>query len=162
MATLPGCQPYNQNPNSGHQSRLALQSMDMLGLSSSVQRGDEYYREQWRLYYAERRRLLTRMFWIAGGLGVFFLLFIEVIHKHPTSGYVLAVPGAILLLALPAQWFFFVWKIGGWTCPRCGEYFFISTFVRNPFGRSCRHCGLVRPKESEIDHFHYGKERSGP
>jgi len=74
VATLPGCQPYNQNPNSGHQSRLALQSMDMLGLSSSVQRGDEYYREQWRLYYAERRRLLTRMFWIAGGLGVFFLL----------------------------------------------------------------------------------------
>jgi hypothetical protein len=136
--------------------------MDMLGLSNSAQREDEYYREQWRLYYAERRRLLTRMFWIAVGLGVFFLLFIAVIDKHPTFGNVLAVPGAILLLALPAQWFLFAWRIGDWTCPRCGEYFFISTFVRNPSGRRCRHCRLARPKESEIDHFRYENERSIP
>jgi hypothetical protein len=153
---------YIQNPNSGHQSQLALQFMDMLGLSNSAQRDDEYYREQWRLYYAERQRLLMRMFWIAGGLGVFFLLFIAVIYKHPTLGNVLAVPGAILLLALPAQWFLFVWRIGGWTCPQCGEYFFSSTFVRNPFGRCCRHCGLARPKESEIDHFHYENEGASP
>jgi hypothetical protein len=147
-------------PNLRPAKSCSIAPMDVLGLSNSTQRGDEYYREQWRLYYAERLRLLTRMSWIAGGLGVFFLVFIAVIDKHPTFGNVLAIPGAILLLALPAHWFRFAWRIGGWTCPQCGEPFFISTFVRNPLGRSCRHCGLARPKESEIDHFHYEDERS--
>lgn len=133
--------------------------MDVLGLSNSAQRGDEYYGEQWHLYYVEKRRLLTRMLWMAGGLALGFLLFTEVVENHQLLACILAAPLAILLLALPAQWFIFGWKIGGWSCPRCGEPFFISTFVRNPLGRSCRHCGLARPKESEIDHFHYEDER---
>ena len=136
--------------------------MDVLGLSNSAQRGDEYYRGQWHLYYAERRRLLTRMLWIAGALAVAFLLFTEVVGNHQRLAYMLAIPLGILLLALPVQWFIFGWKIGGWTCPRCGEPFFVSTFVRNPLGRSCRHCGLVRPKESDIDHFRYEDERLRP
>jgi hypothetical protein len=136
--------------------------MDVLGLSSYAQRGDdEYYQEQWHLYYAERRRLLTRMFWIASVLAPVFLLQ-SVINNHQLLAAILAVPVVILMFALAAQWFMYGWKIGGWSCPRCGEPFFISTFVRNPLGRSCRHCGLVRPNESEIDHFHYQDERSRP
>jgi hypothetical protein len=98
------------------------------------------------------------MFWIVGGLAVGFLLFIEVAENHQLLSSMLAVPLAILLLAFPIQWAIFVWRIGGWSCPRCGEPFFASTFVRNPLGRICRHCGLVRPKESEIDHLHYEDE----
>jgi hypothetical protein len=42
-----------------------------------------------------------------------FLIFIALIEKYPMFGNTLAVPGAIFLLALPAQWFLFVRKIGG-------------------------------------------------
>jgi hypothetical protein len=99
------------------------------------------------------------MFWIAGGLAIGFLLFTEVVENHQLLACMLAVPIAILMLALLAQWAIFSVKIGGWICPQCGEFFFASTFVRNPLGRSCRHCGLTRPKASEIDHFHYEDER---
>jgi len=123
--------------------------MDQLKLLNAAERGDEYYREHWSLYYAERRRLLHRVFRLAGALGVLFTLCSWALEKCPPLGYVLAVPTSILLLALPAQWFIFVWRMRTWTCPRCGEYFFTSTLVNNPFGRHCRHCRLVRPKESE-------------
>ena len=139
--------------------------MGLLGLSKSAQRDDEYYREQWRAYYAVRRRLLARMFWLAGGLGAIALLFMAipgpVVEQHPLLADMVTVPIVILLLALPALWFIFVWKTGGWICPQCGEPFFISTFVRNPFGRKCRHCKLPRPKESDINEFHFQDERSG-
>ena len=78
--------------------------MIQLGLSNSAQRGDEYYREQWSAYYSERRRHLARMFWLAGGLGVVFLLFTAVVERHSLLASVLAVPLAILMFALPAQW----------------------------------------------------------
>jgi hypothetical protein len=133
-----------------------------LGLSNSSQRGDEYYREQWSAYYSERRRQLARMFWLAGGLGVVFLFFTAAVERHSLLANILAVPLVILMLAFPAQWAMFGWKVGGWTCPRCGELFFASTFVRNPLGRTCRHCGLARPKKSEIDLYHYEDETSAP
>lgn len=136
--------------------------MEQLGLSNSAHRSDEYYREQWSSYYAERRRLLNRVICLAFGLGIFFLLFIAVAARHPGARYLLTVPGLILLLALPAQWSLFNWRIVGWTCPRCGEYFFASTFVQNPFGRKCRHCGIVRPRESEVDHYHFEDDTSRP
>jgi hypothetical protein len=117
-------------------------------------REDEYFSEQWSFYYAERRRLLNRMFWLAGGLGVCFLLFAVEIDKNPVVGRLITIPLGLLLLALPAQWFIFVWTMRTWTCPRCGECFFTSTLVNNPFGKRCRHCGLVRPKKSEIETFH--------
>ena len=129
--------------------------MDQLWLSDSAQRGDEYYREQWSIYYANRRRSLFRMFSLAGGLCVVHLLQTAEVGKHQLLAYMLAVLLAILVLALFAQWALFVRATSGWTCPRCGDSFFISTLVRNPFGRSCRHCGLARPKESEIDNIHY-------
>ena len=100
------------------------------------------------------------MIWIAAGLGIFFLLFITVGDRHQDVRFVLMIPGVFLLLGLPAQWFLFAYRVGGWTCPKCGELFFISTLVRSPFGRRCRHCRLVRPKESEVDHYHYEDERS--
>jgi hypothetical protein len=132
--------------------------MSELGLSNSAQRSEEYYQDQWSSYYSERRRRLARLFWLAVGLGVGSLLFTVVGGRHRPLAYIVAVPLTILLIAMPAQWFIFVWRIRAWACPRCGEYFFTSTLVNNPFGRRCRHCGLVRPKESEIEHFHY-KER---
>lgn len=89
--------------------------MDQLKLLNAVERGDEYYREQWSLYYAERRRLLQRVFRLAGALGVLFALCWWTLEKHPSFGYVLAVPTSILLLAVPAQWFIFVWRMRTWT-----------------------------------------------
>jgi hypothetical protein len=139
-----------------------MQSMEQLDLSDSAQRSDDYYREQWGSYYAERGRLVKRIASIAAGLGIFFLLFIAVGDGHPGARFVLVAPGVILLLAFSAHWFLFVYKVAGWTCPKCGELFFISAFVRNPFGQRCRHCGLIRPRESEIDHYHYGDEASRP
>jgi hypothetical protein len=136
--------------------------MDALGFSNSAKGSDEYYRDQWISYYAERRGLLARMFWLDVGLGGCFLLFTSVVERHRPLENILAVPLTILLIALPAHWFIFVWRTRAWTCPRCGEYFFTSTPVNNPFGRRCRHCGLVRPKESEIEHFHYEEGRATP
>lgn len=131
-----------------------IAAMDELRLSNSVIRGDQYYREQWSFFYAERRRLLIRLFWLAAGLGVCFLSFATLVDKYPRVAQIFAVPLAILLLALPFQWFHFVWTMRTWNCPRCGEYFFTSTLVNNPFGRRCRHCGIIRPKRSEIGGFH--------
>ena len=162
LTTLPNCPPHTWNSNSNQEIRLTLHSMNQLGLCNSAQRSDEYYRDQWSSYYAERRRLLARMFWLALGLSVGFLLFIAVGGRHRPLAFILAVPLTILLIALPAQWFVFVWRMRTWTCPRCGEYFFTSNLVNNPFGRRCRHCELVRLKESEIKHFHYAEGTSTP
>ena len=130
--------------------RASIAAMNVLTLSSSGHRDDAYYREQWLFYYAERRRLLTRLFWLAGALAVCFLLFLSQVDVHRLVGLMIAAPMVLLLLALLAQWFIFVWTMRTWTCPRCGDSFFTSTFVNNPFGRRCRHCGLVRPRQSEI------------
>ncbi len=70
--------------------------------------------------------------------------------RHPAIMNVLGAIGALFLLATAFQWFRFMWTLGGWICPRCREPFFHSTFVRNPFGRRCRHCNLRRLTSSEI------------
>ena len=110
---LPSWRRDVQRPNCRPRNQLGLQSMEQLGLSNSAHRSDEYYREHWSSYYAERRRLLNRMAWLAGGLGIFFLLFIAVTDRHPGLRYLPMVPCVILLLALPAQWFLLTWRIGG-------------------------------------------------
>jgi hypothetical protein len=130
--------------------------MDVLTLSSPADHDHAYYRERWTLFYTERRRLLTRLLWLAGGVAICFLLFGLLVDLHPRIAQIIAVPLTLLLLALPVQWFVFVWKMRSWTCPRCAERFFTSTMVNNPFGRHCRHCGLVRPRRSEIkDPFNF-------
>ncbi len=50
--------------------------------------------------------------------------------QHVTTIDVVGAVGALFLLATAFQWFRFVWTLGGWTCPRCRESFFHSTFVR--------------------------------
>ena len=124
--------------------------MNVLTLSSSGDRDDGYYLEQWTFYYAERQRLLTRLCWLAAALAICFLLFASQADAHRHITQIFVVPLVLLLLATPAQWFIFVWKMRTWTCPRCGESFFTSTFVNNPFARRCRNCGLVRPRKSEL------------
>ena len=156
---FPGWRSHIQYTTCIQKNRLGLNSMDQLWLSDSAQRDDAFYREQWSVYYTDRRRFLIRLLWLAGGFAFVFLLCWAAAEKHQRLAYVLAVLYAILLLALFTQWAIFIWKTLGWICPRCGELFFISTLVRNPFGRSCRHCGLVRPKESEIDRFHCENEK---
>ena len=126
--------------------------MDQLQLSDSTARSDDYYREEWHFYYAERRRLLIRLLWMAAGLGIcLLLLFSSQVDKYPRFAQVLlTLPFGLLLIALPIQWFKFVWELRTWPCPRCAERFFTSAFVNNPFGRRCRHCGLLRLKPSEL------------
>src|ERR1700676_2966940 len=63
----------------------------------------------------------------------------------------------ILAILSFAAWIVYVirfftvgWKIQSWDCPRCGEPFFNGKGVRNPLARHCLHCGLYRPKRSEL------------
>ena len=126
--------------------------MDQLRLSNSPVRDDTYYRDEWAFYYAERRRVLTRLISLAGALGVCVLLILGTqVDKYPRIAQVLLLlPFGLLLILLPLQWFKFVWEFRTWPCPRCRDRFFTSTFVNNPFGRRCRHCGLLRLKKSEV------------
>ena len=63
---------YVQHPECDSENQLALHSMNQLELFNSAQRSDEYYREQWDAFYAERRRLLNRMAWLVAGLALSF------------------------------------------------------------------------------------------
>ena len=116
---------------------------------------DEHsYEEDWRLYYAQRRDIIRRLAQCAAGATIVLSLLAMVPDATqaslPTAMNVLGVMAGLLLFATVAQWFRFMWTLGGWICPRCREPFFHSTFVRNPFGRFCRHCNLRRLASSEI------------
>jgi len=126
----------------------------MLQLFENPWKDQDYYREQWRAYYIERARRLTHVGISLGGIGALGLLFAlfpeSFLQRHSLFAGVVAVIGGLLWLTLIAQWIMFNWKMSSWTCPRCGEPFFTSAFVRNPFGRRCRHCKLLRLKRSDI------------
>ena len=129
----------------------------MLDLESRQQSDETDYREQWRFYYAERRRRLRRIALLFAVTGITALLFglvpdSFVSRQRLLSDAIAAVAG-LLWITIVVQYFVFIWTMGSWECPRCGEAFFASTFVRNPFGSRCRHCRLRRLKESEAaDH----------
>jgi hypothetical protein len=115
---------------------------------------DSSYEEDWRLYYSQRRSIFQALAGCAVGAAVSMSIFAVVPDKlqskHAATMYVVGAVGALFLLATAFQWFRFSWTLGGWTCPRCLESFFCSTFVRNPFGRYCRHCNLRRPSRTEV------------
>jgi hypothetical protein len=117
-------------------------------------RADEFYKEDWRSYYAERQSIIRRLGKYAAGAFIPALLIAVLPGSFQVQHHVLmnaiGAVGMILLLATALQWFIFNWTLGGWTCPRCREPFFHSTFVRNPFGTRCRHCHLPRLKKSEL------------
>ncbi|UWZ85019.1 hypothetical protein [Occallatibacter riparius] len=126
--------------------------MDELRPGGFVSTGD--YREQWSCFDAERRRLLIRLSALAGGLAVsVLLLFSRLSDPHSPVVVRVAISGSFVLLVIAflAQWFFFVWEMGTWPCPRCAERFFLSAFAFDPFfTRRCRHCGLLRLKNAEV------------
>ena len=128
--------------------------MDELRPSASAASGDEQYREEWRCFYAERRRLLIRVFWFASGLAVSALLLVATLGDHYPPLVVriaIAVSFGLLLIAFLAQYFFFLWEMATWPCPRCAKRFFLSAFVFDPFfTRRCRHCGLLLLKNAEV------------
>lgn len=64
--------------------------MEQLKLLNATEQGDQYYREQWSVYYAERRGLLQRVLWLACGLGVLFMLCWWALEKQSSLGYMLA------------------------------------------------------------------------
>jgi len=124
--------------------------MDELRPSASAASGDGSYREEWSCFHAERRRLLIRLLWIAGGLALSgLLLFFTQGHLPPLAVRIaIAVSFGLLLIASFAQWFFFLWEMATWPCPRCAKRFFFSAFAFDPiFTRRCRHCGLLRLKD---------------
>lgn len=126
----------------------------MLGLIQEPQQDADYYRDRWREYYAERGRRVARLGLLVGATAALTLLFALVPSSfltHPAITNAAAAIGGILWLAIGIQWFALNWTMGSWDCPRCGEPFFHSTFVRNPLGISCRHCKLRRLKKSELD-----------
>jgi len=116
--------------------------------------GDERYRGEWSGLYAERRRLLISLFWFASGLAGSALLLIATLGDHyPPLVVRIAIAGSfgLLLIASLAQWFFFLWEMATWPCPRCAKRFFLSAFAFDPFfTRRCRHCGLLLLKNAEV------------
>jgi endogenous inhibitor of DNA gyrase (YacG/DUF329 family) len=127
--------------------------MDELRPSASAASG-EPYREEWRCFYAERRRLLIRVFWFASGLAVSALLLVATLGDHHPPLVVriaIAVSFGLLLIAFLAQYFFFLWEMATWPCPRCAKRFLLSAFAFDPFfTRRCKHCGLLLSKNAEV------------
>lgn len=141
--------------------------MGELQLSDSVASGDECYREQWCFFYAERRRLIARLFWLAGGLAICVFLLIATQGGHyPPLVARISIAGSfgLLLIALLVQWFQFVWEMWSWPCPRCAKRFFVSAFAFEPFfTRRCRQCGLHRLKNAEVSQLRCNeREPQGP
>ena len=124
-------------------------------LSDSVASGDERYREEWCFFYAQRRRLVVRLFWLVGGLAVTALLLVATQGDHfpPLIARIaIAVSFGLLLIAYLAQSSFFLWEMATWPCPRCAKRFFLSAFAFDPFfTHRCRHCGLLRLKNAEVN-----------
>lgn len=133
--------------------------MRQLELSNSTQRDDEYYREQWRAYYAERRRLVSRMCWLAGWLGVLVLLFIGVIEKHPLLGNVVAVFLAILLFVLAAQWFLLTGRSRDGPVHDVENLSSFQHLLGTYLDVAADTVDFLAQKGSEIDYFHYKDER---
>jgi hypothetical protein len=131
--------------------------MGELWSSASAANGDEHYREEWSCFYAERRRLLIRLFWLASGLAVSALLLVATLGGHYPPlvvRSVIAVSFGLFLIAFLGQWFFFLWKMATWPCPRCAKRFFFSALAFDLFvTRRCRHCELVRLKNAEVKNF---------
>jgi hypothetical protein len=129
--------------------------MDELRPSASAGTSDEQYREEWHCFYTERRRVLIRLFWFAGGLAISaLLLVITQDDRHPPLIVRIAIAFSLglLLIACLAQWSFFVWQMATWPCPRCTKRFFFSAFAFDPFfSRCCKHCGLLRLKNIKPD-----------
>lgn len=126
----------------------------MLNIIEKPNRSPAYYREQWGLYYEERNRRVARLGVLLGIAGALALLFALVPNsfqtQHPVIANTVAIFGGVLWLTIGFKWFALNWTMGSWDCPRCGEPFFTSTFVRNPFGTHCRHCKLRRLRKSEL------------
>jgi hypothetical protein len=125
--------------------------MDELRPSASGGSIAEQYREEWHCFYSVRRRSLIRLLWFAGGLALSALLLVvtQDDHHHPPLIIRIAIAFSLglLLIACFAQWFFFLWQMASWPCPRCAKHFFFSAFAFDPFfSRRCKHCGLERLK----------------
>jgi hypothetical protein len=123
-------------------------------LQSSLGTPERAYEDDWRLYYAERRAIIRRSVQYALGVAIVAVIIATIPAdsqvRHPLTADAIGLIGALCLLATVFQWFRFNYVLGGWTCPRCREPFFRSTLVRNPFSRHCRHCNLLRPKNSKL------------
>ncbi len=142
----------DQDPAAWEAAKIA--SMGEQPLPDSVASDGERYSGEWRFFYAERRRLLIRLSWLAGGLAVStLLLFSTQGNRYPplVARIAIAISFGLFLIAFFAQYFFVVWEMLTWPCPRCAKRFFHSAFVFDPFFTSrCRHCGLLREREPEL------------
>src|SRR3954452_17031263 len=93
-------------------------------------------------FHTLRRRTLIRFLWFAGGLALSTSLLIvtqDNLH-HPQLIIRVAIASSLglLLIACLAQWFFFVWQMATWPCPRCAKHFFFSALAFDPFfSRRC-------------------------
>ncbi len=126
----------------------------MLNVFEEPWKDAAWYRDQWQQYYAERDRRLARLGLLLAGIGMFAVVLAlvpETLKMHyPTIVSACAVTGGGLWLTLLVQWAKLNWTLGSWDCPRCGEPFFVGSFVRNPFGSRCRHCSLQRLKKADL------------
>jgi len=114
---------------------------------------DAYYKEQWRQFYVDRSNALKKL-----SIGILpFLLLIGIGAIMPSNWLQNRfIAYAFIIIGL-AAWLFYAFRlftsgvaVQGFTCPRCGESFFVGGVWRNSFTRRCLHCGLRRMKRREV------------
>jgi hypothetical protein len=115
---------------------------------------DKYYQDQWTQFYALRKSLWHRLFIgllpFAGAMILVMGIPVQWQANVRFLSMALAILSTFAWLFYVVRFFTVGWQMQSWSCPRCGEPFFIGNGVRNPFARHCRHCGLYRPKQSEV------------
>lgn len=76
--------------------------MDGLQPLTPAEDGAELYREEWSYFYSERRRLLIRLFWLAGGLAASALALVATQGGHYpplVARIAIAISSGLLLIA---------------------------------------------------------------
>jgi len=127
----------------------------MQNLIDPIWKDETYYRDQWVQFYEIRRKALVQLaigivpflitVALAGGMNLLFSY-----HAPYFLGITIEIFAIAAWLYYAFMFFKTTWQYGSWDCPRCGEQFFYGTSERNPFARHCLHCGLRRPRKSEV------------
>lgn len=103
------------------------------------------YAEQWEDY--RKRRLMFWCVYLGGGPVALTItaLLSQVFTKEIVDRVFFILGGAWWLGVIVTGY-----RLMGWRCPRCDNYYFVG-LIRNPFARQCQHCGLKKWDEGETE-----------
>jgi hypothetical protein len=105
------------------------------------------YAAAWR-YFRRRRIIFCAVFlgYMPGVLAIYFAVGL------PLSALTEIKPdyfGLAIASCWMAAFAVTVWRVAGFSYPRCHKWFFATWWYHNPLGRKCVHCGLPKWANSE-------------